>query len=120
MVGVTVCVPPAAWRVYALPSLPLTVTWVALVAATVKVDELPALIEVGLAVMLTVGAVAELPDPLASLFLKLAPHPVSSESAVMNAAGSSIRKRDRRMTTFVTVFSLLLIFVRYRKWGHRF
>jgi hypothetical protein len=32
------------------------VTWVALVAVTVKVDELPVTIEVGLAVMLTVGA----------------------------------------------------------------
>jgi hypothetical protein len=32
---------------------------VAFVAATVKVDEPPALIEMGLAVMLTVGAVAD-------------------------------------------------------------
>jgi hypothetical protein len=39
-----------------LPSVPVTVTPVALVAATVNVDELPAAIEVGLAVMLTVGA----------------------------------------------------------------
>jgi hypothetical protein len=62
----------------------VTVTWVALVAATVSVDELPDLIEVGLAVMLTVGAAAGLPDPVEpvdpadSLFLKLVPHPLSN------------------------------------------
>jgi len=39
-----------------LPSDPVTVTWVALVAVTVKVDEFPVVIEAGLAVMLTVGA----------------------------------------------------------------
>jgi hypothetical protein len=39
-----------------LPSVPVIVTWVALVAATVKVDEFPAVIEVGLGVMLTVAA----------------------------------------------------------------
>jgi hypothetical protein len=39
-----------------LPSVPVTVTPVALAAATVKVDEFPETIEVGLAVMLTVGA----------------------------------------------------------------
>jgi hypothetical protein len=36
--------------------VPVTVTAVALVAATVKVDELPAVIEVGLAARVTVGA----------------------------------------------------------------
>jgi hypothetical protein len=40
---------------YELPSFPVTVTWVALVAVTVKVEELPELIVVGLAVMVTVG-----------------------------------------------------------------
>lgn len=39
-----------------LPSVPVTVTWVALVAVTVKVDELPEVIDVGFAVTLTVGA----------------------------------------------------------------
>jgi hypothetical protein len=39
-----------------LPSIPLTVTWVELVAVTVKVDEFPAVMDVGFAVMLTVGA----------------------------------------------------------------
>jgi hypothetical protein len=44
--------------VYVLPSVPVTVTEVAFVAATVSVDELPAGIVLGLAVMLTVGAAA--------------------------------------------------------------
>jgi hypothetical protein len=41
-----------------LPSVPVIVTWVALVAVTVKVDEFPEVIEVGLAVMPTVSAVS--------------------------------------------------------------
>ena len=39
-----------------LPSVPLIVTVVALVAITVKVEEPPDAMDVGLAVMLTVGA----------------------------------------------------------------
>jgi hypothetical protein len=38
-----------------LPSLPVTVTWVAFTALTVKTDELPDVMEVGFAMMLTVG-----------------------------------------------------------------
>jgi hypothetical protein len=53
--GVTVCVPPAACRVYVVLSDPVTTTWVALVAATVRVDAVPMVIDVELAVMLTVG-----------------------------------------------------------------
>jgi hypothetical protein len=56
VVGLTNCVPPVACRVYELPSDPVTVTAVALVAATVKVDELPEVIEAGLEVIVTVGA----------------------------------------------------------------
>jgi hypothetical protein len=54
--GLTVCVPPLGSRAYVLPSVPVTVTWVAFTADTVKVDELPDAIDVGFAVMLTVGA----------------------------------------------------------------
>ena len=54
--GVTACVPPLACSVYEVPSVPVTVTCVALVAVTVRIDELPEVIEVGFAVMLTVGA----------------------------------------------------------------
>jgi len=42
--------------VYVLPSLPATVTCVALLAVTVSVDDPPAAIEVGLATMVIVGA----------------------------------------------------------------
>jgi hypothetical protein len=49
-------VPPVAGKVYEVPLLPVTTTVVALVAVTVKVDELPSTIEVGLALMVTVGA----------------------------------------------------------------
>ena len=54
--GVTDCVPPLACRSYELPSDPLIVTCVALVAATVNVDELPATTVVGFPAMVTVGA----------------------------------------------------------------
>jgi hypothetical protein len=52
----------------------VTVTPVALVAATVKVDELPATIEVGLAVMPTVGGVATVTVAVAVI---LPPAPVA-------------------------------------------
>jgi hypothetical protein len=42
--------------VYVVPSLPVTVTWVAFIAVTVKVDEVPEAIDAGFAVMPTVGA----------------------------------------------------------------
>jgi hypothetical protein len=54
--GLTGCVPPVACSVYELPLLPVTITPVALVAVTVNKDELPAVIDAGLAVMATVGA----------------------------------------------------------------
>jgi hypothetical protein len=54
-----------------LPSDPVTVTVVALVAATVNVEDCPAVMEVGLAAMVTVG-VSE-PGPTE-------PHPATSKS----------------------------------------
>ena len=54
--GLTDCVPPEAASVYELPSLPLIVTWVALVATTFNDEEPPTAIDAGLAVMATVGA----------------------------------------------------------------
>jgi hypothetical protein len=54
--GLTGCVPPVACNVYVVPSLPVTVTWLALVAATVRVADAPAVMDAGLALMLTVGA----------------------------------------------------------------
>jgi len=54
-----------------VPSDPVTVSWVVLLAVTVKVDELPAGIEAGLAEIDTVGA-AVVPKKL------FTPHPVKS------------------------------------------
>lgn len=51
----TDCVPPPGDSVYELPSLPLTTTWDAFVAVTVNVEELPVVIDVGLAAILTVA-----------------------------------------------------------------
>ena len=47
--GLTACVPPVAPSVYALPSEPLIVTCVALVADTVRIDELPLVMDAGFA-----------------------------------------------------------------------
>jgi hypothetical protein len=56
-VGLTVSrPPPAVGKVNEVPSLPLTVTVVAYDEVTVRVDELPDVIELGLAVIETVGA----------------------------------------------------------------
>ena len=54
--GLTACVPPIACRGYVLPSLPVTVTWVEFVAVTVKIAELPEVIDIGFAAMVTAGA----------------------------------------------------------------
>jgi hypothetical protein len=64
---VTSFVPPDAPNVNELPSLPATVTSVALDAITVRFVEAPAATAVGLAEMLTVGGAIEAPDAL--------PHP---------------------------------------------
>ena len=54
-IGLTAWVPPPAVSVYVMPSDPVTVTLVAFVAVTVRVDELPVVIEAGEAEMFTVG-----------------------------------------------------------------
>ena len=56
--GLTACVPPFGCRAYVLPSVPVTVTWVALLAVTVNVEDPPAATDAGLATMVTVGTVA--------------------------------------------------------------
>jgi hypothetical protein len=55
-VGLTETDPPPAAIVRLLPLLPVMVIPVAFWATTVKTEELPAVIDVGLAVMVTVGA----------------------------------------------------------------
>ena len=48
--------PPLADRLYLVPSEPVSVTALAFVAPTVRMEELPAVIEAGLAAMVTAGA----------------------------------------------------------------
>jgi hypothetical protein len=57
-VGLTDTAPPPAAIVRLLPLLPVIVIPVAFVAVTVKIEELPLVIDVGLALILTVGTVA--------------------------------------------------------------
>ena len=74
----------------------------AFVAVTVSVDELPALTEAGLALMLTVGA-----DEPPELALVVEPHPVNTRrSASINTAadGKEIRLRDRWERSDIMVF----------------
>jgi hypothetical protein len=51
-----VTVPPAAGKLLLLPSVPVTTTVVALEAATVRVEVVPAAMLVGFAAIVTVGA----------------------------------------------------------------
>lgn len=53
--GFTCCVPPVFAKGNDEPSVPVITTVVAFVAATVRVEEVPAAIVVGFAVMVTVG-----------------------------------------------------------------
>jgi hypothetical protein len=100
-VGLTACVPPLGSRVYELPSLPATVTAVALVAVTVKVDESPAATEVGLAAIATAGA----GDVLIRLPLT---HPVvNRESKRPGIAPQRIERRDLGTRTLIMVSSSL-------------
>ena len=99
--GVTACVPPVADMVNVLPSEPVTVTEVALVAATVRVEVPPAEMLLALGVMVTVGAVVVVPEaPKVE-----APHPVKSstrsESDISRIAGESRRENVRGRHTFV-------------------
>ena len=76
LLGVTTCVPPFGGRLYVLPSEPLTITCVALVAVTVSVDEAFSLIEVGLAAMFTVGA-GDCDTVMVALAVAVPPTPVA-------------------------------------------
>jgi hypothetical protein len=81
--------------------VPVTVTAVAFVAATVNMDELPDVIEAGLAAMFTVGIAVD-------VLLKLAPpHPVKTRrSGNMNtiAKGEEILLINRWAHVFITLF----------------
>lgn len=72
---------------YELPSVPVIVTCVAFAAITVMVDELPEVIEVGLAVTLTVGAVVVF--VLSGSLVELAPQPVKIRRNKRTDAGAN-------------------------------
>ena len=84
-----------------LPSLPVTTTCIALLAVTVNMEEVPAMIAAGLAVMPLVGS--------ADLVLKLAlaqpESSMSSEEQAITVKG--ILLNDRRVSDFDTVPSFL-------------
>jgi hypothetical protein len=76
---------------------------VAFVAATVNVDEPPAVIAAGLEVMVTVG--------VGALVKEAPPHPArstGSESVENIASGEKIRERSRGTRTCIMVFSFLI------------
>ena len=81
---------------YVLPSEPVTITCVAFVAVTVRVDELPDAIEVGLALIPTIGAVGGGPE----LPLKRMPQPVNSRhNERLDTATVNRRMRDKNEAT---------------------
>jgi hypothetical protein len=97
--GLTACVPPVAARVYELPSLPATVTEVAFAAVTVRVEDAPAAIDAGLAVMATVGAVFV-------GVLTFAEHPVNSSGKRRAGIVQKIdRQTEWRTRALIKVFS---------------
>jgi hypothetical protein len=98
-VGLTDVVPPAAARVTLVP-VPVTVTVVAFVAVTVKVEDAPELIVVGLAAMVTVGGV---------FFTGLlATQPIiNSETAKLGIAPKRIRVKEWRKRAWFKGFSFI-------------
>jgi hypothetical protein len=89
-VGLTTCVPPLDGKVYELPSVPVIVTWVAFVATTVRVDELPGEIEAGLAVMLTAGFATE-PTVRFTVVYAASPQWSHSSTTVCSAPAARLR-----------------------------
>jgi hypothetical protein len=103
-VGLTLCVPPAGCKLYELPSEPVTLTWVALLAVTVSIDVAPGVTVVGFAEMETVG---EPPagggEPPLPVLLKEALHPASSSVSGTIAARTTVRQRNSETRLFATV-----------------
>jgi hypothetical protein len=99
-------VPPVGITVLLLPSEPVTVTPVAFIAATVNVDEPPAATVVGLAVTVTVAAVA----PAAVVPALAEPHPAtkrSGEQIITIAMSDSIdRNRETRRGRETRTFTM--------------
>ena len=78
-VGATDTAPPPAAIVRLLPLVPVSVIPVAFVAVTVKTEELPLVIDVGFAVIVTVAAPELLPVPtvIVTLAEVVPPDPVA-------------------------------------------
>lgn len=87
--GLTACVPPLGCRVYVLPSDPTTLTSVALDAVIVRIEELPAVIAVGVAAMVTVGGRVGITVSVA-LAEFVPPGPVATAVYVVVAAGLTL------------------------------
>jgi hypothetical protein len=86
--------------VYELPSVPVTVTWVAFDAVTVKAEEPPEEIDTGEAVMLTAGIGFELP-------VNLPPHPVGRRPSGMLAANETMKSAFLKTMRMLGVIELL-------------
>jgi hypothetical protein len=99
-IGLTTWVPPLDWRAYVMPSDPVTVTVVAFTAVTVRVDELPEVIEEGEAEIPKVGP----PD----VEVALPPQPAnSSGSKRLGIIQERIERRDLHTRVIVMVFTFL-------------
>jgi hypothetical protein len=97
-------VPPLGCRVYELPSLPVTTTCVAFVAATVNVDDPPETIVVGFALMLTVGVgFASTVTIAGGVELTVPPGPVAVAVYVVVAVGLTVCKPLVAGSPFVPV-----------------
>jgi hypothetical protein len=92
--GLTAWVPPATGRLYVLPSEPVTVTSVALIAVTVRVAAVPAGTVAGFAARVTAGAEERL------LPVKSA-HPVSRERGSTGAPINKMERRNMRAYDFI-------------------
>ncbi len=86
-IGLTGCIPPFACKVYDLPSVPVTITLVALVAVTVNMDEPPEVIDAGLAVIVMVGCDGADPTVIVVAAVVLPPGPVAVAVYVVVAVG---------------------------------
>jgi hypothetical protein len=104
--GVTAFVPPVEDIVYELPSVPVTATVVALLAAMVSVEEAPAAIDAGLAVTVTAGVVCG-----GVVRCSVPPHPATTARSRPENKGNDRSDRcGRQDCNFMTLPSCFEIF----------
>lgn len=87
VVGLTDWVPPLGCNEYVVPSVPVITTCVALVAATVSIDDAPDVMDVGLAMILTVAGTDAAPTAILAVAVALPPAPVAVAVYVVVVAG---------------------------------